>query len=86
MEGDSVRFALFSFFKAQAHILQDIHIGNEGFVRRLVRRKIFMHIAIVPPLGAHIVEVVGSLKLAPIFEKRRVVNMNNFFAQIIDGV
>jgi hypothetical protein len=50
-------------------VVPGVHIGNEAIIGILVGAEIGMNIAVIEPFGAHIVEVVGRLQLAPVFYK-----------------
>ena len=67
----------------QAQILKSIHIRYEGLVWCVVGVEILVHIAVVEPFGAHIVEVVRSLEFSPIADELFVVGGEYVFFEFV---
>lgn len=71
---------------AEAEVLEGVHVGDECFVGGVVGIEIFVHIAVVEPFGAHIVEVIRGLEFAPVADELFVVRFNHIFFEIVDAL
>jgi hypothetical protein len=68
----SLRVCIVHGFKSKFHVVNDVHVGNEGIVRALVRVEVLMDVAVREPFGAHVVEMVARREFAPVLDQRRV--------------
>jgi hypothetical protein len=53
-------------FEPERKIAQHIHVVDKGFVRGVVRIKIFVNITVREKLRAHVIKVVARLQVLPI--------------------
>ena len=56
---------------ASSDVVEDVHEVDVRVVGRLVGVEVLVHVAVGEPLGAHVVEVVGGLQLAPVVDQDR---------------
>ncbi len=53
-------------FGPMPEIVENIHVIDKGIIRSLVGVEVFMDVAVIEPFGAHIIEVVTGLEVAPV--------------------
>ena len=61
--------------------VEDVHVIDVCIIRGLVGIEVLMHIPVGEPLGTHVVEVVGGLKLTPVLNQFLVAAFQDGFAQ-----
>ena len=60
------------FMQSVAHIAQRIHEIQERVVRRIIRTKIRMHVAVIKVLSTHVVRMVAGRQLPPVSNQAKI--------------
>ena len=65
------------------NVAHNIHVVKECVKRRIVRREVGVYVTVIEILRAHVINQIGRLQAAPIFNQIFVVGSHDFWLQII---
>jgi len=68
-----------------SQIMVCIHEGDKCLVRCFVRAKVCVNVAVIKPLGAHVIEMIRGLEFSEIGNKYRICALHNRRLEFVEG-